>query len=186
VATDIVRQVLLACPTIAWSGEVWRVHGRRFAATDPGGSLIVSGRYHRGRDNFPDDEVFAALYTSVGADVATWEMIRHSKSTSGIAMWQRFVERDLSKLQVILEVVLDLRDPSVAGPTIDLLTGEDYTLSQAIAAATYDAGLEGLLVPTATAVGETGADFNVVIFTANLRPGSKIRLLEKRTPNLPP
>jgi hypothetical protein len=183
---DLAQRGLLTCPIIAWGGEVWRVHGRRFAATDAGGSLIVSGRYHRGRDSFPNDEVFAALYTSAGADVATWEMIRHSKSTSGLSMWQRFVERDLSKLHMTLQAVLDIRNPSPAGLSLDALTGEDYALPQAIAAAAHADGLEGLLVPTATAVGEIGADFNVVIFTTSLRPGSEIRFLEKRTPNLPP
>ena len=185
-ADDLVQRVFLACPVVAWSGDVWRVHGRRFAAADAGGSLVVSGRYHRGRDNFADGEVFAALYTAAGADVATWEMIRHSKSTSGLSMWQRFVERDLSKLRLTLQAVLDIRDPAPAGLTVDTLTEEDYALPQGIAAAAYASGLEGLLVPTATAVGEAGPDFNVVIFTGNLRPGSTIVFVEKRTPNLPP
>jgi len=67
----VARSVVLACPVIAWSGNVWRTHGRRFAATDPGGALVLSGRYHRGRDLFPNSAVFPALYTSAGPEIAT-------------------------------------------------------------------------------------------------------------------
>ena len=101
-------------------------------------------------------------------------------------MWQRFVERDLSKLHLSFQRVLDLRDPSPAGLTLDMLTGEDDALSQAIGAAAFAAGREGLVVPTATAVGEVGADFNVVVFMMNRQPGSELRFVERRTPNLPP
>src|SRR5262245_20800681 len=73
VVDAIARSVILACPAIPWSGSVWRTHGRRFAAIDPGGALILSGRYHRGRDLLPPRDAFPALNTSAGPEIATWE-----------------------------------------------------------------------------------------------------------------
>jgi hypothetical protein len=186
VVDGIARSVVLACPVIAWSGSVWRIHGRRFVATDPGGALVLSGRYHRGRDLFPVNAVFPALYTSAGPEIATWEMIRHSRRSTAIAMWQRFTTVHLSRLQLTLEAVLDLRDPSATGISQADLIGDDYTLTQAIGAVAAAEGHEGLIVPTATGIGEPGAAFNVVIFTDNVRPGSTIAVVETRSPNLPP
>lgn len=182
----IARSVVRASPVVAWSGNVWRTHGRRFAATDPGGALRLSGRYHRGRDLFPAGAAFPALYTSAGPEIATWEMIRHSRRSTAVAMWQRFTNVDISRLHVSLQSTLDLRDPTVAGLSVADLTGDDYSLTQAIGSAAVASGHEGLLVPTATGVGEPGADFNVVIFTDNLRPGSIMVVLDTRSPNLPP
>ncbi len=36
-----------SCPIIGWSDPAWRAHNRKYDATDPGGSLKVSGRYKR-------------------------------------------------------------------------------------------------------------------------------------------
>jgi len=113
-------------------------------------------------------------------------MIRHSRRSTAIAMWQRFTNVNLSRLHVDLESVLDLRDPSVAGLALADLIGDDYVLTQAIGAAAVANGHEGLLVPTATGIGEVGADFNVVVFTDSLCPGSTLIVLETRAPNLPP
>ena len=55
-----------------------------------------------------------------------------------------------------------------------------------MAAAAFAGGLEGLLVPSATGVGEPGRDYNVVIFPDNLRRRSRIVHVLTRTPNLPP
>lgn len=101
-------------------------------------------------------------------------------------MWQRFTNIDISRLHVSLQSTLDLRDPTVAGLSVADLTGDDYVLTQAIGAAAVADGHEGMLVPTVTGVGETGADFNVVVFTDNLRSGSTLVVLETRSPNLPP
>jgi hypothetical protein len=99
-------------------------------------------------------------------------------------MWLRFTSVALSRLHIRLAAVLDLRDPSRAGLTVDALTGPDYLLPQAIGAAAFDRKLEGMLVPSATGVGETGREFNVIMYTDNLRPDSEIRFIESKTPNL--
>jgi RES domain-containing protein len=184
--TDPVSTVLRAAPVLAWEGDVWRVHTRRYAATDPGGSLRSQGRWHRGGRTFPPDQVFAALYTAVSDAVATWECIRHSPRTSATEMWLRFTSVNLSRLHLSLSTVLDFRDPVSVGVDPAALLGPDYTLPQAIGAAAFEQKLEGLLVPSATGVGETDRDYNVIVFTDNLRPGSDIRFVESKAPNLPP
>lgn len=182
---DVVTRVMQSCPVVAWDGDVWRVHTRRYPATDPGGSLRSQGRWHRGGKTFPPSQVFAALYTAVSDAVATWECIRHSPRTSAVEMWLRFTSVTLSRLHLRLSAVLDLRDPSALGIDLDALIGPDYSLPQAISSAAFAQGFEGLLVPSATGVGEAGRDYNVIIFTDNLKPGSEIRFVENKTPNLP-
>jgi hypothetical protein len=186
VVDALARSVVNTCPIVAWDGTVWRTHGRRFPAADPGGALIVSGRYHRGHDLFPVNASFPALYTSAGPEIATWEMIRHSRRSTAIAMWQRFTTVDLSKLQIAIQAALDLRDPTIVGLAVADLVGDDYSITQAIGAAAFHSGLEALLVPTATGLGEPSAAFNVVILTDNLRSSSTVTVLETRSPNVPP
>ena len=152
-----------ACPVTVWEGDVWRSHSRRYPATEPGGSLRSQGRWHRGGRTFPPDQVFATLYTAVSDAVATWELIRHARAASATDMWLRFASVALSRLHLRLSVLLDLRDPSLAALTVDDLTGDDYALPQAIGAAALARRFEGLLVPTATGVGESGRDFNVIV-----------------------
>jgi hypothetical protein len=182
---DIVDRVFLHCPVVDWSGDVWRVHTRRYPAADPGGSLRSQGRWHRGGPTFPPAQIFATLYTAASDTVATWELIRHSRAGTAADMWLRFTSVDVSRLHVRLSALLDLRDPSPVGLTVDALTGSDYLLSQAIGAEAFVRKLEGLLVPSATGVGEQGRDFNIVIFTDNLRLDSEITFIDSKKPNLP-
>src|SRR5262249_21166924 len=134
---------------------------------------------------FPPDQLFAALYTRVSDAVATWEFLRHSRTASAAEMWLRLTSVNISRLRIRLSAVLDLRDPSVAGLVPEDLLDDDYALPQAIGAAAFTRQLEGLLVPSATGVGETGRDYNVVIYTENMRPDSEITFVESKTPNLP-
>ena len=129
--------------------------------------------------------MFAALYTTVSDAVATWEFLRHSRRPNATEMWLRLASVNLSRLHVRLSAVLDLRTPTIAGLAPEDLLGPDYVLPQAIGAAAIAQHLEGLLVPSTTGVGETGRDYNVVIYTENLRPGSEITFVESKTPNLP-
>ena len=92
---------------------------------------------------------------------------------------------DLARLRVRLQAALDIRAPAVAGLT-DELTSDDYSLTQAIGAAAFARGIEGLLVPSATGVWEPGRDYNVVILPGNLRPGSEVTFVDSRRPQLPP
>lgn len=185
-ADDAASRFLRACPVVPWDGIVWRAHSRRYAPTDPGGALRVSGRYHRGADHFPADQAFAALYTSVSDAVVTWEVIRGSMRGRAGAVEARLRAIDLARLRVRLATALDIRDPAVAGLAAAALTSDDYSLTQAVGAATFARGIEGLLVPSATGVGEPGRDYNVVILTDNLRPESEVTFVDSRHPRLPP
>src|SRR5216683_2263188 len=68
---------IASAPTLPWTGATWRAHRRKYIATDPGGSRRVSGRYHRGLDQFPEDQIWPALYLSLSPDVCLGEVFRH-------------------------------------------------------------------------------------------------------------
>jgi hypothetical protein len=55
----------------------------------------------------------------------------------------------------------------------------DYEATQAIGAAAFADGLEGLLVPSATRLGD-----NLILFPDNLRAGSRIEVVSSRDPRL--
>jgi hypothetical protein len=163
----VVDRVLRHGRAIAWVGRVWRIHEMIWDADDPGGSLVASGRWNRGRDMFPPSDAFPVLYTSTGAGVADWEFIRHSRRTDADEMWRRFVRAKQSWMDVQLPSVLDLRDPTSVGlQAADLLNDgvDGLLLPQAIAAAAYARGLSGILAPTATVTGQADADYNVMMF----------------------
>lgn len=107
-------------------------------------------------------------------------------------MWARFLALTQTKQCVWLPTALDLRPSPLTGLDADALTGEDYSLPQAIAAAAYAAGLAGMLVPTATGLDEQGTAFNVIIFLdivngeTRPRPGTSIEFVMQQAPNLPP
>lgn len=177
----------VAGPSIVrWDGEVWRAHSRRYPADDPGGSLRVSGRYNRGRDRFREPDVWPALYTSVSDNVCTWEMLRHFPWDNPTETRAKLANTVYSRLRLLIEAALDLRDPSVAGLSVDDLCREgEYHLTQAIGAAALAAGLEALLVPSATGVGLPGANYNVVVLTSNVQPTSRIEVIDTLSPRLP-
>src|SRR5215216_2413993 len=101
------------CPVGPWSGTVWRAHRRRYAATDPGGSLRLSGRYNRGLDLFPPEEAWPALYLALSRDICLAEIVRHLTPVSLPAL----NDYRLSELQVTLRAVLDARRAGARDPT---------------------------------------------------------------------
>ena len=190
-AEDVAKRVVASCPVVAWEGIVWRTHTRLYAPDSPGDAFRTRGRWHRGGRDCPSELAFPVLYTSVDAAVSTWEFLRHAQDDDAARMWAGFLAKDLCKLRVTLPAALDLRDPSCAGLSVADLTGTDYELAQAISAAAYTAKLSGLLVPSASGVGEPGSNFNVVVYfdgdPGNVvpRPGSRVDVLLTQTPNLP-
>lgn len=201
---SVADRVLRAGRAVPWAGTAWRIHGSTWDPDDPGGSLVESGRWNRAEDLFPKSEIFPVLYTSSAPGLADWEFIAHSRRTDPDEMWRRFRTAQRSRFQVSLPSTLDLRDPSSVGLTLDDLTQlgpAGYQLPQAIAAAAYARGYTGLLVPSATKMGDLAGDHNVIVFF-NLTGKTKLRygmtVLEteprrgisivfhgKETPNLP-
>lgn len=159
-----------------WTGETWRNHGRRYGAIDPGGSRLVSGRYHRAPDRFPNDFCWSALYLSLSDGGAIAELTRRVEPTTLAGL----NNRRLTRVRVSLSAVVDLRDPSVLGLTLaDVTDDYDYTITQAVAAAALRHGVEGLLVPAASLVSA-----NLVVLVDNLLPTSLIEPLDSVDPRL--
>ena len=159
-----------------WAGDAWRNHGRRYRATDPGGSRLVSGRYHRAPDRFPNDPCWPALYLSLSNGGAIAELTRRLEPTTLAGL----NNRRLTRVRVSLTAVLDLRDPSILGLTVaDVIDDYNYSLTQAIAEAALRRGVEALLVPAASLVSA-----NLVVLVDNLLPTSTIQPLDWVDPRL--
>ena len=169
-----------------WRGSVWRGHDRAYRGDDATGSILFSGRYNRGIDTTPRPDCWPALYTSVDRSICYAERLRHTefdRPRLAAAKWARTI---FTRIEVDLQAVLDFMDPGPAGLTVDDLCQDtddpkvDYELPHQIAAAAIAMGAEALLVPSATRV-DDGIP-NVIIFTAQLRPGSRIRVVETVEP----
>ena len=167
---------LEAAPIVVWEGHLWRMHKRRYQATDPGGARLVSGRYNRGLDRFPEGEIFPALYLATAPEICLGEVHRHITPE----LLESLNDFRLSELSVSLQEIADCRDPSVLGLTPeDLSHDTDYRATQSLGAAANSLGLEGLLVPSATRLGD-----NLILFPQNLSAGSCVRVVSSRDPRL--
>lgn len=168
--------MVAARPAIRWSGGVWRMHKRKYPATDPGGSLKVSGRYNRGLDRFPEAESFAALYLATRPETSLGEISRHLTPR----LLSSLNDFRLSELSVAAEGILDCRDPTSVGLRPEHFAYDtDYEASQAIGAAAFASGFEGLLVASATRLGDA-----LILFPENMREESRIEAVSSRDPKL--
>lgn len=166
------------CPVIRWHTPVWRAHNRRYNATDPGGSLKVSGRYHRAADRFGPNEVWAALYTGTTYGVCLGEILRHLPAAEFVTYLRTY---RLSRLEVRLAAVLDARNLSCCGLTPAMLLDDPtYEVGQTLAAAAIGRSCEGLLVPSATQL----PDPVLVLFPQRFGPDALVRVLDWVDPAL--
>lgn len=86
----------------------------------------------------------------------------------------------ISEIEVELGTVVDCREIATLGISLDdLLNDLDYTISQRLAAAALAMGAEGLLVPSATRLGD-----NLVVFSTQLRLDSRLDVIGSRDPVL--
>jgi RES domain-containing protein len=164
-----VRKAVAALPFMAWRGRVWRVHRHKYAAIDPAGSLIVSGRYNQGGDDFPPGQRWPALYTSTAPDVALAEA------------W-RYIDPDLidaikgsrrTEIAVDLSLILDCRDVAALGLAADVLLADwNYDVGHLLGWVVVDRGAEAMLVPSATRLGD-----NLIVFTTNMRQGARLDIV---------
>jgi RES domain-containing protein len=177
-----IRQPLAACPVVGWESSTWRIHNLKYPAEDPGGARLVSGRYNRGLDMMPEislEQVFGALYLATGPEIAIAELVRHLPENSSLRYLNNY---RLSELCVQMSEVLDCRDPGRLELTLeDMCHDTDYRITQEIGATVFAAGLEGLLVPSATRLGD-----NLILFPVHLRGGSRIEMISSRHPRLYP
>src|SRR5215210_2421872 len=116
-------------PATAWEGRLWRLHKRRYSAEDPGGARLVSGRYNRGLDRFPQGETFPALYLATVPEICLGEIYRHLTPE----LLPFLNDFRLSELSASLQRVADCRDPSTLGLTSRGLSHDtDYRATQAL------------------------------------------------------
>lgn len=169
-----------ACSAIAWSGAAWRLHNRRYAADDPAGSLKSPGRYNT-RD-------IPALYLSLQKHIALGEKSRHVDPGLVRLRGARF---RFSTLAVTLQHVLLCCDmpicsrSSIGRSRSQLCRARRFdlsrpTTSQAFASAAFTLGVEGILVPSCTMF----AGGNLIVFPAQLQPGSRIDVVGHEDPAL--
>lgn len=170
-----------------WHGYVWRTRGLNLSETIKAGALIFydavsdggsrcrSGRYHRATDRFRTGPIWPVIYTSLSDGTAIGEVTRHAGRIEDLEFMR------ITRMRVELSAVLDLRDPTQLGLTLDDVTADPvgpddldaYRPSQEIGLVALERQAEGILVPSATRL-----NANLVIFTTNLLPASIIEPLE--------
>src|SRR3954469_8279447 len=90
-----------------WTCPAWRFHSRRYEAISPAGALRVTGRFHRGLDEFADDEVFPAIYLSLAPHIALSERLRHTTAKTLV----KLQSQRLSRIRVRLQAVAVVAEP---------------------------------------------------------------------------
>jgi RES domain-containing protein len=149
-------------------GAVWRGHRRRDAAIDHGGSLRSSARFHQSAKDFPNGPTWPALYTPFDLAVALGELQRNIRS-------EEIDQYRFTEIWVQLEEVLDCRDLDALGLVeADLFDTTDFETPRALAAAAIDRNIEGIVVPSASRLGD-----NLIIFPHLVRARSVV--VEVRT-----
>jgi RES domain-containing protein len=170
------RKAIAGLKSRRWKGQAWRFHRRRYDALDSAGSLLVSGRYNRGSDQFPEDQAWPALYLALSAEIALGEIVRHVTPE----LLDKLNDFRMSELQVELTAVLDCRDATAFGLAADdLIRDYDFEATQELAAAAITHDAEGILVPSATGLGD-----NLIVFPAQLHSASKLAVVDSRDPRL--
>jgi RES domain-containing protein len=166
-----------------WAGVVYRSASVRYANRDD--LLTGAGSKSTGARWNPPDSA-ATVYTSLDIQTAVAEALAHHRYY-GFAV-ERALPRVLVSIQVRLQRVLQLTDRKVSrvlGVTRGRLLGEDWracnrggeeALTQAIGRLAWDAGWEGLAVPSAA--DPSGA--YLIVFPGNLLPPRSYLLIFNR------
>jgi RES domain-containing protein len=152
---------------------VWRCHHRSRAALNTDGSLGANGgRFNAGVESDLKPP-FRALYTSIESAAALLEVVRHlgyrSPDRRAVVALEDIAMRVLTQIEIELQQVFDWRSES----SVSHLS---YRQTQQLAAAAFNDGAEGVLVPSAT-----GIDTNLVIFVDNLGDSSRIEVVRQIT-----
>ena len=160
-------------PTKAYRGVVYR-------HIPKGGDAMATSFSHSagGRWNPPGE--FGALYTTTAEDDIERE-IERAAAKRGIAP-QDLLPRDIVTIAVSLKKVLDLTDPAVLRAlkfSADELIEDVYERTWELARAVFRAGIEGIVVPSATGRGK-----NLVIYSENLSSQPAVSEKKRRTMGL--
>ena len=154
---------LSSLTTVSFERSVYRVVVERFKdkVLSTEGNRFFPGRYHLSGEG-------GILYTSLTKEIAIKEIERHVSR----AMLQGRLA--IATINITLDKVLDLTQAStlkIIGLSKSDLISSDYSITQAISMIAREAGLRGLIVPSATRGGN-----NLVIFENNLGKGCLIEI----------
>ena len=161
-STPLVELVATRAPTVL-SGTFYRHTSPAFEPLSGEGALRAGGRWNVQGD-------FGAVYLADSPQGAVAEFLRMA-SLAGLIP-DAFLPRLLHSIEVNYVRVLDLTDAAVLSALhvrVDDVLADDRALSQAIAAAARESGLDGVIAPAATGVGVTLAIFDTPDSTARLR-----------------
>ena len=164
----------------SWQGHAYRVVGPRYLSP----ADIISGiGAMKGGGRWNPVGLFRTVYASLTPEVATAEALAHSRHY-GIPDYQQ-LPRVLVSLEVALERVLDLTDGRVRQCmriSLARMMSDDWraaqdagreALTQAIGRAAFDAGCEGMLVPSRAVRGTA----NLALFVDQFRPASRLKVV---------
>lgn len=159
--------LLPSLPVHVFEGTVYRVvlKKRQNNILSTEGNRFFPGRYHLINET-------GILYTSLNEGTAIREVKRHMP----VEGWDE--ELVSGTVHLKLNKVLDLTDGSVLkklGLTEEDLRTPDWSLTQAISFSAKRAGLEALIVPSATGEGK-----NLIVFEDNFGEGCSLRVVRIR------
>ena len=89
---------------------IWRCHRAGYPADSAGGSLRISGRFHKATDTSPAHETWPALYSACSAAIALGEVVRNIQDDFS----NRLVDLHMSKM--------DARFSGCSSPMIKRIT----------------------------------------------------------------
>jgi len=114
-----------------------------------------------------------ALYMSLDLGASLGEIVRRGADVD-------LNEIRFTEIEVALATVADCRNLSALGvDPVALFDDWDYSAGQALANAVRQAGSEGMLVPSASRVGD-----NLIVFPDLLRPTSTLTIVRTVDPKL--
>lgn len=149
----------LACRAVTTAAYRHIPEGRQPLSGE--GARIQGGRWNPA-------ESFPTLYLGMTEDVVVAEFQRLVRR-SRLAVAD-FFPRELYRIDVTLELVLDLTDPATLaalGVARDDLRSDDLATCQTIGDAAHYLGIEAILAPSAAALGSV-----LAVYTDRLRPAS--------------
>lgn len=165
VPPDDLLQALDTLDPTTWSGVTYRFTSVK-RANDPlsgGGAYLHGGRWNP-RESFP------CIYLAEPRETALAELRRRADAAAGGA--HRLPPQVLHEVRVNNLEVVDLVDPENRehlGVTIDDIEGDDWSACQAVGAAAFFLGFQGVRAPSATRTGQV-----VAVFERKLRPGQLV------------
>ena len=154
---------LSSLTAVSFERSVYRAVVERFKdkVLSTEGNRFFPGRYHLSGEG-------GILYTSLTKEIALKEIERHANRTM---LQGKLV---MAEINIMLDKVLDLTQEStlkILGLSKNDLISSDYSITHAISMTARQAGLRGLIVPSATSAGD-----NLIIFENNLGKGCLIEI----------